>query len=124
MFCDFEELWVWLEISSHVLYSGLSNTPGGNFGRPVALAQYNHVIWLLGCTVDSFSALKHAAHVRKELSKLPRQAGHVCGEIVVRNSPREAVRIKPNMFDIFVLMRQIPQLGLIKDPIKILGILT
>ena len=34
---------------------------------------------------------------------------HVCGEIVVRNSPREAVRIKSNMFDIFCLARQIPQ---------------
>ena len=33
---------------------------------------------------------------------------HMCGEIVVRNSPREAVRIKSNMFDIFGLARQIP----------------
>ena len=31
------------------------------------------------------------------------------GEIVVRNLPHEAVRIKSNMFDIFGLARQIPQ---------------
>ena len=34
---------------------------------------------------------------------------HVCGEIVVRNLPHEAVSIKSNMFDIFGLARQIPQ---------------
>ena len=33
---------------------------------------------------------------------------HVCGEILVRNSPQEAVRINSNMFDIFGLARQIP----------------
>ena len=41
--------------------------------------------------------------------RFAQQFPHVCGEIVVRNSPREAVRIKSNMFDIFGLARQIPQ---------------
>ena len=60
----------------------------------------------LNCVV-----LKPAAHLRKELSarQFAQPFPHVCGEIVVRNSPREAVRIKSNMFDIFGLARQIPQ---------------
>ena len=33
---------------------------------------------------------------------------HVCGEILVRNSPRKAVKMKSNVFDIFGLSRQIP----------------
>lgn len=59
---------------------------------------------------------------------------HVCEEIVVRNSPCKAVRVKSNKFDIFGLERQIPYcVGLlwesswpwsIKHPIKMHGILA
>ena len=35
----------------------------------------------------------------------------VCGKLLVRNWPREAVRKKSNMFDIFRLARQIPHCG-------------
>ena len=58
---------------------------------------------------------------------------HVCREILVRNLPCEAVRIKTNV-DIFHLMRQIPHcvqpswelswVWPIKHPIKMHGILT
>ena len=39
--------------------------------------------------------------------RFAQQFSHVYGEIVVRNSPREAVRVKSYMFDIFGLGRQI-----------------
>ena len=62
----------------------------------------------------SDKGLKPAAHVRKELSKMPREAAGSAvssrvRKVLVRNSPREAVRIKSNMLDIFGLARQIPQ---------------
>ena len=57
-------------------------------------------------------SLKPAAHVRKELSKMPRETvGSAISSrtrrILVRNSPYEALRKLSNMFHIFRFARQI-----------------
>ena len=72
---------------------------------------------------------------RIRLSKMRRFAQpfpHMCGELLVRNSPRAAVRKKSNTFDIFLprevnssLCAAIVRIELnFKHPIKIHGILT
>ena len=86
------------------------------------------------------SLLKPAAHGEERAEQTASRGGllsrflTVCGELLVRNSPREAVRKKSNMFDIFRLARQIPHCVRpswesswawpMKHPIKIHGILT
>ena len=58
--------------------------------------------------------LKPAAHGEEKAEQTTSRGGllsrflTVCGELLVRNWPREAVRKKSNMFDIFRLARQIP----------------
>ena len=58
--------------------------------------------------------LKPAAHGEERAEQTASRGGllsrflTVCGELLMRNWPREAVRKKSNMFDIFRLARQIP----------------
>ena len=65
-------------------------------------------------TRQDYQNLKPAAHGEERAEQTASRGGllshflTVCGELLVQNWPREAVRKKSNMFDIFCLARQIP----------------
>ena len=71
--------------------------------------------WFLDAlNLRRFRCLKPAAHGEERAEQTASRGGllsrflTVRGELLVRNWPREAVRKKSNMFDIFRLARQIP----------------